>query len=120
MTIASTSFAAIEGISQALLKADAPAPMLVVEVVSPGFPGEASYDRDYIEKRQEYAERGIPECWIVDPSCRHGLVLTLKNGVYLEKKFSGLATIVSPSFPQVALTAQEIVQAGQWIPYFYV
>lgn len=107
------SFAAIEGTSQALLKADAPAPLLVVEVVSPGKPGEANYDRDYVDKRQEYAERGIPEYWIVDPSRQVVLVLTLKGGIYGEAKFSGATAVNSPSFPQLALTAQQIFQAGR-------
>ncbi|NJN49181.1 MAG: hypothetical protein HC805_04565 [Alkalinema sp. RL_2_19] len=42
-----------------------PVPQLVVEVVSPGEPGEKNYDRDYVEKRCEYAARGIAEYWIV-------------------------------------------------------
>jgi Uma2 family endonuclease len=49
-----------------------PPPRLVVEVVSPG---KKDRDRDYIAKRQQYAERGIPEYWLIDPenASRHGL-----------------------------------------------
>ena len=35
---------------------------LVIEVVSPDDP-----DLDLVVKRQEYAQAGIPEYWIVDP-----------------------------------------------------
>lgn len=50
---------------------------LVVEVVSPNDP-----DRDYIEKRADYAEAGIGEYWIVDPRDTSITVLTLDNGQY--------------------------------------
>ena len=36
---------------------------LVMEVVSPDDP-----DRDYVKKRKEYAQAGIAEYWIIDPS----------------------------------------------------
>ncbi|MDF5726455.1 MAG: Uma2 family endonuclease [Rhizonema sp. PD38] len=61
------SEAAINGKSQALLRFEMPAPLLVVEVVSPGNPGEENYERDYVEKPQEYAARGISEFWQIDP-----------------------------------------------------
>ena len=44
---------AINQEKQALLTLDMPAPLLVIEVVSPGEPGEPNYDRDYIDKREE-------------------------------------------------------------------
>jgi Uma2 family endonuclease len=39
-------------------------PHLVVEVVSPG---QSNRDRDYVRKRKQYAARGIPEYWLIDP-----------------------------------------------------
>jgi Uma2 family endonuclease len=48
------------------------APDLVVEVVSPDDP-----DRDYVTKKKEYAEAGIPEYWIVDPDVHLVEVYTL-------------------------------------------
>ena len=39
-------------------------PLLVVEVVSPG---ELQRDRDFIAKRLQYQDCGIPEYWIIDP-----------------------------------------------------
>jgi Uma2 family endonuclease len=52
---------------------------LVMEVVSPDKPG-----RDLVEKREEYAEAGIPEYWIVDPRNRTITVLTLEGDTYRE------------------------------------
>lgn len=49
---------------------------MAIEIVSPGKPGEENYDRDYVEKRRESAERGIPEYGIIDPSRQVVLVVT--------------------------------------------
>ncbi|NJN29443.1 MAG: Uma2 family endonuclease, partial [Synechococcales cyanobacterium RM1_1_8] len=48
----------IAGEKRSLVRRSMPAPLLVVEVVSPGEPGEPNYDRDYIEKRLEYGGVG--------------------------------------------------------------
>ncbi|MGB3559020.1 MAG: hypothetical protein WBG66_06520 [Geitlerinemataceae cyanobacterium] len=58
------------------MKAEHPAPWMAIEIVSPGKPGEENYDRDYVEKRRESAERGIPEYGIIDPSRQVVLVVT--------------------------------------------
>jgi len=50
---------------------------LVMEVVSPDDP-----ERDYIQKRAEYAEAGIPEYWIVDPQEQRITVLRLVDAEY--------------------------------------
>ena len=47
---------------------------LVLEVVSPDKP-----ERDLVEKRQEYAEAGIPEYWIVNPFDETITVLMLSD-----------------------------------------
>ena len=52
---------------------------LVVEVVSPDDP-----QRDLVQKRQDYAEAGITEYWVVDPATRTILVLTLLGARYVE------------------------------------
>jgi Uma2 family endonuclease len=52
---------------------------LVMEVVSPDKP-----ERDLVEKREEYAEAGIPEYWIVNPLNRTITVLTLEGDTYRE------------------------------------
>jgi len=52
---------------------------LAVEVVSPG---SRSRDRDYRQKRQDYAAGGVPEYWIVDPALKRITVLVLQGGEY--------------------------------------
>ena len=107
------SYAAVMTQKQSLLRYDQPAPLLVVEAVSPGEPGEPNYDRDYIEKRQEYADRGVPEYWLVDPQRQVVLILTLQGAVYQEQRFTGQERIVSPAFPGSIVTAEQILTAGQ-------
>ena len=53
---------------------------LVVEVVSPDDPS-----RDFVQKRGDYAEAGIPEYWIVEPGTETITVLTLAGGTYVER-----------------------------------
>jgi Uma2 family endonuclease len=103
---------AIKGRTEACLKLNEPNPLIVIEVVSPGEPGTENYDRDYIEKRSEYAARGIPEYWLVDPSRSVVLVLTLLGDGYQTATFTGNNIIVSPSFPALALTAEQVLTAG--------
>lgn len=107
------SFAAIEGSSQAIVKAGMPNPLLVIEVVSPGDPGDDNYNRDYVEKPKEYATRGIPEFWQIDPSRSVVAVLTLKDGNYQSREFRGDSRVVSPTFPNLQLTADQLLRAGR-------
>jgi Uma2 family endonuclease len=95
-----------------LLRADCSAPLLVVEVASSTKTDKKSRDRDYIQKRSEYAKRGIPEYWIVDPEKAVVLVLTLVGSAYQETSFTGNGAIVSPSFPGLTITADEVLTAG--------
>jgi Uma2 family endonuclease len=103
---------AIKGRSEACLRLNEPNPLIVIEVVSPGEPGTENYDRDYIDKRSEYAARGIPEYWLIDPSRSVVLVLTLLGGAYQTATFTGKTVIVSPSFPALKLTAEDVLTAG--------
>jgi Uma2 family endonuclease len=52
---------------------------LVMEVVSPDDP-----QRDLVTKRQEYAQAGISEYWIVDPQAQTITVLRLEQDQYVE------------------------------------
>ncbi len=86
-------------------------PDLVVEVVSPG---EIQRHRDYIAKRQQYEDRGIPEYWILNPETRTVLVLTLHPdqtgiGRYTEAGiFQGNEPIGSALFPALQLLPAQI------------
>ena len=58
------------------------APDIMVEIVSP-----TSYKRDHLLKKELYAEHGIPEYWIVDPSYHAVEVFVLKEGRYERHAF---------------------------------
>lgn len=85
---------------------DMPAPLVVVEVVSPG---KVNEDRDYRYKRSEYAARGIPEYWIVDPDKAKISVLILVDGWYEVEEFEGDEAVRSPQFSKLNLTASQIL-----------
>jgi Uma2 family endonuclease len=81
-------------------------PDLVVEVVSPG---GLQRDRDYIAKRSQYQDLGIPEYWIVDPQLKVVTVLKMTAQGYHEVGvFAEGTPIGSPGFPQVTLTPNEV------------
>ena len=81
-------------------------PLLVVEVVSPG---ELQRSRDYIAKRVQYQDCGIPEYWIIDPEAKTVLLLELKENSYIEVGvFSGNEQIKSTQFAELNLTAAQI------------
>ncbi|BAT54040.1 hypothetical protein NOS3756_30050 [Nostoc sp. NIES-3756] len=101
---------ALQGATRSTITLDMPPPALVVEVVSPG---KANEDRDYRYKRSEYAARGIAEYWIVDPQKDRVTLLTLVDGFYEESIFTGNTLIVSSIFPQLNLTAQQILTDGE-------
>ncbi len=96
-----------------LLMPEMPVPMLVVEVVSSSDTDLKSRDRDYTEKRVEYAARQIPEYWIVDPIAAMVWVLTLAGDEYGESGFTGTQRIVSPGFPSLNLMAEQVLKAGR-------
>ncbi|HEY9643586.1 MAG TPA: Uma2 family endonuclease [Coleofasciculaceae cyanobacterium] len=85
-------------------------PLLVVEVVSPG---ELQRDRDYVSKRSQYQDLGIPEYWIVDPEAQTVTVLRLQAGVYAEVGvLGGSDRLISSTFTELNLTAAEVFAAG--------
>lgn len=83
-------------------------PDLVVEVVSPG---ELQRDRDYVAKRLQYQDRGIPEYWLIDPDLQAVIVLRLEAETYVEVgTFRSHDCIVS-SIPGLQLTADQLFTA---------
>ena len=91
---------------------------LVVEVVS------TNWRDDYLKKAADYEAVGIPEYWIVDYAANGGRrfignpkqptisIYSLVEGEYQVSQFQGGQTIISPTFPELNLTAQEIFQAA--------
>ena len=88
-------------------------PLFVAEVVSPyRNKSDDNYRRDYVEKVQQYGQRGIPEYWIIDPQEQLVTVLLLKNGGYEKQEFRGDSRIVSEAFPELKLTAVQVIRAS--------
>jgi Uma2 family endonuclease len=96
-----------------ILRADEAAPLLVVEVASNTLSDRKSYKRDYEEKPAEYAERRIPEMWIIDPDRSIIKIGTLTDGAYQFQDFTGDDALMSPTFPGLNLTAGQVLSAGR-------
>ncbi|QFS44024.1 Uma2 family endonuclease [Nostoc sphaeroides] len=91
---------------------------LVVEVVS------TNWDDDYYTKQGKYEGIGIPEYWVVDylglgakkftgnPKQPTISIYQLIDGEYQVTQFRGTDRILSPTFPELNLTAEQIFQAG--------
>jgi len=92
---------------EAVIELSDPPPILVVEVVS-----ESTKTTDYRSKRSEYAVLDIPEYWIVDPLSEIVIVCTLTEGFYDAVEFRGNDKIVSPTFPELELTAAQVLLVG--------
>ena len=88
-----------------------PPPQLVIEVVSPGSETSDNYKRDYEAKRDQYAAIDIPEYWLIDPDRAWVRVGTLIEGQYQFATFMGNDAIVSPTFPELELTAAIVLGA---------
>jgi Uma2 family endonuclease len=87
---------------------DMPPPQLIAEIVSPG---RTNRDRDYVNKRSQYAAIGVSEYWLIFPSTKTVLVLTLQGGDYHEVgTFEGDKRIYSLQFPELILTAEQVFQ----------
>ena len=91
---------------------------LVIEVVS------TNWRDDYYKKVGEYEEIGIPEYWIIDylglggrkfignPKQPTISIYQLIDNEYQVNLFRDDERIVSPSFPELNLTANQIFEAG--------
>ncbi len=99
-------------LSDKILRFAAPAPLLVIEVVSNSDSDKKSRDRDYLEKRSEYAIRGIPEYWIIDPIAGLVIVCILSDETYAALEFRGSDVISSLAFPTMRLTTEQVLKAG--------
>ena len=88
------------------IRLDMPPPVLVVEVVSLG---KVNRECNYEEKRGQYEARGIPECWLIAPEQQVVMLMTLENGLYREISFRDSDRIVSSTFPDFALTVEQVL-----------
>jgi Uma2 family endonuclease len=91
----------------------------VAEVVS------RNWQNDYARKLEDYAALGIPEYWIADYAGLGGIrhigkpkqptlsVCTLVDGEYEIQQFRGSQAIASPTFPNLKLTAEQVLTANR-------
>jgi len=91
----------------------------VVEVVS------SNWQNDYARKIEDYAVLGIPEYWITDYAGLGGTrhigkpkqptlsICTLVNGEYEIQQIRGNQPITSFTFPNLKLTAEQVLKAGR-------
>jgi Uma2 family endonuclease len=91
----------------------------IAEVVS------SNWQNDYSRKVEDYAVLGIPEYWIADYAGLGGTrhigkpkqptlsVCTLVDGEYEIQQLRGSQAIVSPNFPDLKLTAEQVLKAGR-------
>jgi Uma2 family endonuclease len=91
----------------------------VAEVVS------SNWQNDYARKVEDYAVLGIPEYWIADYAGLGGTrhigkpkqpalsVCRLVDGEYEIQQFRGNQTIVSLTFPDLKLTAEQVLKSGR-------
>jgi Uma2 family endonuclease len=92
-----------------MITLDMPPPRLIVEVVSPG---KTNRDRDYVQKRAQYAAIGVHEYWLVDPVAQTVVVLTLEWSAYQESGvFRAQEAVTSVELPDLALGIEQIFDA---------
>ncbi len=91
---------------EAVIELNEPAPLLVVEVVSP-----STVKTDYRSKRAEYNVLNIEEYWIVDPLKDCVTVCLLIDGLYESTEYVGEQIVESQRFPELKLTVAEILAA---------
>ena len=99
--------------SEFCLRLNDPNPLVVIEIASSGATSSDNYQRDYVQKSREYADRGIPEYWIIDPDRALVKIGTLTHGAYQFTDFTGEQDIQSPTFPALKLTAEQVLRAGR-------
>jgi len=81
-------------------------PDLAVEIVSGS---QTDVDRDRKVKREEYAQAGIAEYWLVDPEEKIVDVLALEGKTYREAaRLAENDTLTSPTFPGFELSLKEL------------
>jgi Uma2 family endonuclease len=91
---------------------------LAIEVVS------SNWEDDYVDKLTEYEQAGVAEYWIVDylalgsrsllgsPKVPTFFVYALLDGKYIVQQFRADEPIVSPTFPTLQLTLNQVLDAA--------
>ena len=112
MVLTEDCAAALAGRRRSLITLEMPTPALVIEMVSSSDTNEPLRERNYVQKRREYAQRGIGEYWLVDAIAGAVLVLNLVNQEYQEQRFVGDERLVSEVFTDLDVSAAQVLQVG--------
>jgi Uma2 family endonuclease len=86
-----------------------PPPELIVEVVSPGLTNQ---NRDYRFKRSEYAARGVPEYWAIDPEESKVTLFSWVEGFYESAVYKD-EMIIPSRIEVLRLTAKQVLNCKQ-------
>ena len=79
------------------------APNIVVEILS------SDRRRDLVRKRRLYAEAGVSEYWVVDPTKDTVTVLELRGADYVERAvLSADNTLTTPLLPGLAIPLADL------------
>ena len=82
---------------------------LALEIVSPG---KDARQRDYEDKRIDYARAGISEYWIVDPLENQVTVLVLQDSIYTEHGVFRIGDVASGLLlPALSLDVRAMLNA---------
>lgn len=107
------SATAIADRSEACLQQNEPNPLIIIEIVSPGAESTDNYQRDYVQKPREYADRGISEFWRIDPDRKWIQIGNLTAGAYQFETFRDKDKLISTTFPAMNLTVEQVLAAGR-------
>ena len=110
VVLSEDGYVAMTGQRSNTITQEMPAPVLVVEIVSPG---QENRDLDYRYKRTEYGARGIAEYWIIDPEERRITICEWVDGQYEDTVFVGETRIVSTVIPEFRLTVEQLLAFAQ-------
>ncbi len=83
----------------------------VIEILSPG---ATNRERDLVAKRNDYAQAGVAEYWIVDPDEQTVIVLSLDGQSYrTHGEFQPGTVAASPLLPKFQINVTELFESAQ-------
>ncbi len=106
LMVLSEELADMLGDDRGIITRDMPPPELIIEVVSPG---KTNQERDYRFKRSEYAAKGVPEYWVINPEASKVTVFTLEAGFYEEVMYTG-EMLIQSRFEVLQLTVEQVLK----------
>lgn len=84
------------------------APDWIIEIISPGNPGN-----DYVRKLNLYADAGVREYWIADPNGKTVSVYNLESGTFRAVEYSFEDEIKVMIYEDLSITLREFAENSQ-------